>query len=441
MRTDRIWALRTPFDREIAVLGIPALGALVADPLLSLVDTAFVGRLGGDALGALGVSSAVFAVAFFAFNFLEYGTTSLVARAVGAGDVQRAGRATVSAFVLALGLGVLAAVLLEVLLGPILGVMGATGGVKAEATTYLRIRALAIPAVLVIRAGHGSYRGYQDTRTPLIVTLGVNAVNLVLDPVLIFGAGWDIAGAAWATVIAQWVGAVWFVVGVARRRARLGITVLRTRFDELLAFLAVGRALAIRSASLLAAFTVATAVATRVGDDAVAGHQVVMQLFIFLALGVDALAIAAQAMVGRRAGAGDVEEGRFISDRLVVMGMAVGLALAAVLAAIAGPLPGWFTDDPAVIAEIRSIYWFLVVLQPLAAVVFVWDGVFLGLADFAFLAGAMFLSAVVTCVVLLAVLPLGWPLTGVWWGMIVLIVTRLLTLAWRRATPAGPLAR
>lgn len=441
MSRPRVWSLRTPFDREIAVLGIPALGALIADPLLSLVDTAFVGRLGGDALGALGVSSAVFAVAFFAFNFLEYGTTSLVARAVGAGDLERAGRATVSAFMLAIVLGVAATALLEIFLGPILGVMGATGGVKEEATTYLSIRALAIPAVLVIRAGHGSYRGYQDTRTPLIVTLGVNVVNLVLDPVLIFGAGWDIAGAAWATVIAQWVGAVWFVLGVRRRRARLGITVLRPRFDEMLGFLSVGRDLAIRTGSLLAAFTMATAVATRVSDDSVAAHQVVMQLFIFLALGVDALAIAAQAMVGRRAGSGDLEEGRFISDRLVVMGAVVGLGLAAVLAAISGPLPGWFTDDPAVIAEIRSVYWFLVVLQPLAAVVFVWDGVFLGLADFAFLAGAMFLSALVTCGLLLVVLPLGWPLAGVWWAMIVLIVTRLVTLAWRRTAPGGPLGR
>ena len=437
----RIWSLRTRFDREIAALGIPALGALVADPLLSLVDTAFVGRLGDDALGALGVASAVFAVAFFLFNFLEYGTTSLVARAFGANDLERAGRATATAFLVAVVAGTVTLVVLEVFLDPVLGVMGATGGVRDEATTYLRIRALAIPAVLVIRAGHGSYRGYQDTRTPLVVTLGVNVVNLVLDPLLIFGAGLEVAGAAWATVIAQWVGAVWFFGLVGRRRSRLGVTAWRPRLDELRAFLVVGRDLAVRTGSLLATFTIATAVATRVSDEAVAAHQVVMQLFIFLALAVDALAIAAQAMVGRRVGSGDRGEGRFISDRLVVMGAVVGVGLAAVLAAVSGPLPGWFTSDPEVVEAIRSVYWFLVALQPLAAVVFVWDGVFLGLADFGFLAVAMFVSAVAASVVLFLVLPLGWGLTGVWWGLVVLVASRLVTLGWRRAASAGPLGR
>ena len=124
-------ALRSPHDREIAALALPALGALVADPVLSLVDTAFVGRIGSSELAALGVASAVFAVAFFAFNFLEYGTTSLVAKAIGRGAAADAGRAVVLAYVTAVGAGLAAIVLLEAATGPIVGALGGSGEVRS----------------------------------------------------------------------------------------------------------------------------------------------------------------------------------------------------------------------------------------------------------------------------------------------------------------------
>lgn len=423
------------FDRPIAALAFPALGALVADPLLSLVDTGFVGRLGADALGALGVSAAVFAVAFFAFNFLEYGTTSLVARSVGAGDLPRAMRACTTALGIALVSGVAAVLVLEGLTGPILTAMGATDEVRSQAAAYVRIRALAAPAVLVIRAGHGTYRGFQDTRTPLGITLGINAVNLALDPLLIFGAGWGIRGAAWATVMAQMLGAAAFVIAL-RRRGLLRLA--KVPFGEVTPFLRAGRDLTIRTASLLAVFTLGTAVAARVSETAVAAHQVVWQLWVFLALAVDALAIAAQALVGKLIGAGDRAEAEEVADRLMVLGVGVGVGLTAVLAAVAVPLPGWFTDDPAVVDHIRSVYWFLVAGVTPSAVVFVWDGVFFGAGDFAFLAGAMAGCAALAAGMMLLVLPLGLGLPGVWWAVMALTGLRLLTLWWRRVSPRGP---
>lgn len=431
-----VWSPHSPHDREIAVLALPALGALVADPFLSLVDTAFVGRIGADALGGLGVASAVFAVTFFAFNFLEYGTTSVVARAVGGEDLPRAARAAVTALAIAVGSGIVATAVLEVFTGPILTAMGAGGGVRAEALEYVRIRALAAPSVLVVRAAHGIFRGRQDTRTPFVVTLGINAVNLVLDPLLIFGAGWEIAGAAWATVIAQTIGAMWFVAILFRRE---GLRPGRIPFAEVVPFLRAGRDLAIRTASLLAVFTLGTAVATRISDAAVAAHQVVWQLWVFLALAVDALAIAAQAMMGRLMGAGDGLRAREVADRLAVLGLAVGALLTLGLMAIAGVVPGWFTDDPAVIDEIRSVYWFLVAGMVPSAVVFVWDGVFMGAGDFAFLAVAMAGSGLLAAGLMLLVVPLGLGLPGVWWAVMALTGLRLLTLGWRRVSPRGPL--
>ncbi|NNF37932.1 MAG: MATE family efflux transporter, partial [Gemmatimonadetes bacterium] len=194
-------------DARVLGLALPALGALAADPLVSIVDTAFVGRLGVVPLAALGVNASVFSLAFVVFNFLAYGTTPMVARALARGDRRGAGKLAVEALTLACAAGVVATALLLALAEPVLALMGATGDLGAPALSYLRIRALAGPAVLIVTAGHGIFRGWQDTRTPLWITLGPNVVNLVLDPLLIFGLGWGLEGAAIATVVAQWSGA------------------------------------------------------------------------------------------------------------------------------------------------------------------------------------------------------------------------------------------
>jgi putative MATE family efflux protein len=424
--------LRSPHDRAIALLAVPALGALIADPLLSLVDTAFVGRLGAEQLAALGVASAVFGVAFFVFNFLEYGTTSEVARAIGRGDTAAAGRAVVTALSIAAVAGAAVAVVLLLAAGAIMGAFGATPAVAGSGATYVVIRALAAPAVLIVRASHGAFRGFQDTKTPMVVALAANGLNLLLDPLLIFGFGWGIAGAAWATVIAQWGAAAWFAVLFIRRAEGFGLRGARPVPGELRRFLAVGRDLAIRTAALMATFTMATAIATRVSSEAVAAHQVLSGLFLFTALALDALAIAAQALVGRHMGAGDATGASALADRLLVLGVGVGVVLMAGLAAIGGVVPTWFTTDEAVRSAIRSSYWILAAMQPLAAVVFIWDGVFIGLGDFRYLAGAMLVAAASGIAFLFAVLPMGWGLPGVWAGITLFLGVRALTLGWRR---------
>ena len=325
------------------------------------------------------------------------------------------------------------------LAGPAVSALGASGLVKAEAVTYVMIRALAAPAVLVVRAAHGAYRGHQDTRTPFAVALGISGLNLVLDPLFIFGAGMGVAGAAWATVIAQWLGALVFVGLLRKGRTTYGLDGARPVVAEVRAFLRIGRDLAIRTGSLLAAFTAATAVAARVSDDAVAAHQILSQLFIFLALTVDALAIAAQALIGKYRGSGDRVAVLEISDRLLVLGAAVGLILAGALWLLSPVIGSWFTGDSGVLLEFDQVFWLVVVIQPLGALVFVWDGVFIGAGDFTFLAGAMAASALMSGVVLILVIPLGWGLSGVWWGIVVLLSARVLTLAWRRVAARSPL--
>lgn len=422
-------------DREIVALALPALGALAADPLVSMVDTVFVGRLGVTQLGALGVNASIFSLAFVVFNFLAYGTTPRVARAVGRGDHEAAGRMALEALVLAAWGGAAALLLLQLLAGPVLSAMGATGPLREPALEYLRIRAFAGPAVLLMTAGHGIYRGWHDTRTPLVVSLALNGVNLVLDPLLIFGLGWGLRGAATATAVAQWCGAggfLWLIL--VRDRARLGIPDILPRLTELVPLLRVGGALMVRTLSLVGTMTLATAVATRVGPLAVAAHQVASQLWLFLALVVDALAVAAQAMVGRYEGG----SARKAAHRLLGWGLAVGLALVGLFVALGPWLPRLFTDDPAAIARVRAILPFVIWMQPLNALVFVWDGVFMGAEEFRYLAVQMVLSAGVAAAILLLVVPMGWGLPGVWWGIVALMSVRAVTLGVRYAGRRGP---
>jgi len=262
-------------DRDIVRLALPALGALAADPLVSMVDTVFVGRLGVVPLAALGVNTSVFALSFVVFNFLAYGTTPMVARAVGRGDRVGAGNVVQQALLVAVVVGSIATLFLEALAVPIVTVMGAGTDLRDPALSYLRIRALAGPAVLFVTAGHGAFRGYQDTRTPLLVTLGINAVNLVLDPLFIFGFGWGLQGAALATLLAQWVGAMGFLhLLLVGRRRELGIEYRVPRLSEIRPFLRIGGELAIRTLALIGTMTLATAIATRVGTVQVAAHQV-----------------------------------------------------------------------------------------------------------------------------------------------------------------------
>ena len=425
------------YDREILALAVPAVGALAADPVVSLVDTAFVGRLGAVELAALGVNASVFSLAFMAFNFLANGSTPMIGRAVGRGDREGAGRIVTQAFVLAIAIGVVVLILLEAFARPILLAMGADGELLEPALTYLRIRALAGPAVLLISAGNGVFRGFQDTRTPLVIVLGLNVVNLALDPLFIFGFGWGLAGAAWATVIGQWLGAIWFVTLLfVRDRRTLHVPLALPSLGELAPFLKIGWELVARTMALVATMTLATAVAARVGVQEVAAHQVAAQLWLFLALVVDALAIAAQALVARYVGEGKPREARALSNRLLGMGVALGLALGVGMWLAQGWLPRVFTDAPAVVALVTAIFPFVALMQPLNAIVFVWDGVFMGVEDFRYLAWAMIVSSAVAAAILLLVVPLGWGLEGVWWGLVALMGVRAATLA-VRYWPAG----
>ncbi|MEW6581242.1 MAG: MATE family efflux transporter, partial [Actinomycetota bacterium] len=408
----------TRHDRDLARLAVPALGALAVEPLYVLVDTAIVGHLGTAQLAGLALAGTLLSTAIWLCSFLAYGTTAQVARLVGAGRRDDAQRLATQSLWLALALGAAIAAGFAVLAGPVVAVMGGDGAVADKAVTYLRVAAAGAPFALVALSGQGYLRGVQDMVTPLRILLASNVLNVILEVAFVYGLDMDVAGSALGTVIAQAAAAAAFLPRLMARRERPRLRLMRP-------LARIGGDLVVRTGALLLAFTVATAVLARVGPGSLGAHQVAFQLFVFLALALDAIAVACQALVGTHLGAGRAAEAVALARRATVWGLAAGVALTVTLAALAGPLPRAFTDDPAVLTRLDGIWWLFALMQPANAVVFVLDGVLIGAGDTAYLRRAMIVAVLAFLPLALAAEPLGWGLRGVWAALALLLAARL----------------
>ncbi len=400
---------------------MPALAALATDPLYSLIDTAFVAHLGTTQLGAVAVGSAAFNASFWIFSFLAYGVTPAVARSVGAADSEAAARVGFQALLLALVLGAVVTIVGLLLSRPIVVALGAAGSITEPAGDYLRIRSLGAVPVLVAQVAHGWLRGVQDTRTPMFVTVAGTTLNLVLDYLFLFVLGFGVAGAAWSNVIGQSAAAAAFLLILLPRwkgaSHRADVVVLT-------ALLRVGGHLVVRTGSLLGALTFATAAAARMGLIVLGSWQITMQVFMLLALTLDSVAIAAQALVGRQLGAGDRSGADRLARRLMSWGLWVGCALLLILLVIRVPLATAFSNDSAVVAATASLLLWLALVQPLAAVAFTLDGILIGASDMAFLARSMAVCSLLFVVAAAVALEADWGGAGLAAGATLWLVAR-----------------
>jgi putative MATE family efflux protein len=420
--------IRSPYDREIVRLALPALGALAAEPLYLLVDTAIVGHLGRSQLAALGIAFTVLGGVFAIFNFLQYGTTAQVARAGGAGQSETARRLGVQAVWLSLAFGVAVAAIVAALADPLVALMGGEGEAAEYAATYLRIAAVGLPAAFLALGGQGYLRGVSDLRTPLVILVAANAANVVLEVVFVYVFGWGIEGSAWGTAIAQLGMGVAFIVVIVRqlRPGEIHVHLALVR-----RVLSLGKWIFIRTTALMSSFVLAGAVATRFGDASIGAHQVAFQLFIFLALVLDSIAIAGQIIVGRELGGGRKDEAYAASERMIWLSVALGGAFALLMLALAEVLPRAFTGDAAVLDEAALLWPLFALMQPFNGAVFALDGILIGAGDGPFLAGSMVAAFVACGAVLLAVLAGDWGIRGVWAALVVLILVRLTAMTAR----------
>ncbi len=417
--------------RQIAALALPALGVLAAEPLYLLFDTAVVGRLGAVALAGLAIGGLVLGLVSTQMTFLSYGTTARAARCFGAGDRAAAVREGVQATWLGLGLGVAIVVVVQATAVPVVSVIASGGEIASAALPWLRIAIVGAPAILVSLAGNGWLRGVQDTVRPLRYVVAGFAVSALLCPMLVYG--WlglprlGLAGSALANLVGQWLAALLFGGALLAERVPL-------RLDRaaLHAQLVMGRDLILRSMAFQVCYVSAAAVAARFGAAALAAHQIVLQLWTFLALVLDSLAIAAQSLVGAALGAGDTAHAKWVAWRVTWFSLLAAGLLAVVFGVGSPVLPGLFTDDRSVLAAVAVPWWFMVAQLPIAGIVFALDGVLLGAGDAAFMRTATVASA------LLGFLPLiwlslifGWGLTGIWSGLSTFMALRLAFGGWR----------
>ena len=399
---------RHPEDKAILALAVPALGALAADPLYSLADTALVGNLGTVELGAVAVGTAAFTASFWLFSFLAYGVTPRIARAVGANDPHEAGRVGTQALILALVIGLVVTAIGVAIPEQIVRLLGADEEVTDLAASYLRIRILAATAVLIGQVAHGWLRGEQNTRTPMLVAVSGAALNVVLAYVLIYPAGLGVQGAAWAVVIVQWLVAFVFI-GILRPKLSPS---RRPNAETIKQLLKVGADLVVRTGSLLAALTIATSVAARMGIVELGSWQIAMQVWLLMSLTLDSVAIAGQALVGKHLGASDVTKATDVGKRLMTWGLLVGIVLGAILVAFSRPIADIFSDDQNVVNAAAALIVWVGLTQPLSSAAFTLDGILIGASDTRFLAYAMVVSSVLFVGGSLLTLDLDWGTTG-----------------------------
>jgi putative MATE family efflux protein len=416
---------RSPYDGEIVRLALPALGALAAEPLYLLADTAIVGHLGTPQLAALALAATVLGGAVSLCIFLTYGTTARVSRLHGAGHDEAAHALAAQALWLALAIGAAVAAAIAAAAPLLVGALGGDGHVADLAARYLRIATLGLPMALVALAGQGWLRGVGDLRAPLVVVVVANAVNVVLELLFVYGFGWGLDGSAAGTVVAQLGMGVAFAAlllrapALSRRPSLAGIRSLTS----------IGAQLFVRTAALYACFVLATAMCARIGAATVAAHQIAFQLFTFLALVLDAIAIAGQVIVGRALGAGDSDAAFAAGRRMLEWSLAAGLVLGGVLLALIDVIPRAFTSDPRVIEQAHELWPLFCALWPVAAVVFALDGILIGAGDTRYLALAMVVSFAAFAPIVLA----ADTVAAVWVALDVLTLARLVTLGGRFA--------
>jgi putative MATE family efflux protein len=425
---------RSTLNRDILRLAVPALGSLIAEPLFLIADSAMVGHLGPAPLAALAIGSAVLQTIVGLMVFLAYATTPAVARRFGAGDFSKAVSAGVDGMWLALGIGAVLALVGFVSTPLIVQLFGATPEVSELARSYLGISVWGLPAMLIVFAATGLLRGMQNTVTPLWIAAAGFGANILLNAFFIYGLQWGVAGSAAGTVVAQWamVGAyVWIVGRLARRHA----APVLPRAAGVRGSARSGGWLFLRTLSLRIALLSTVAVASGLGTKELAGWQIVFTIFSTAAFALDALAIAAQALIGKSLGAGDVHEVRHVLGRTVAWGLWFGVIVGFVVGGLSGVLGFLFTGDAAASALIQPALLVLAVAQPVCSIVFVLDGVLIGAGDGRYLALAGLINLVVYAPALVLVAVFGSGAAGLAWLSVaffgVYMLARLGTLGFR----------
>ncbi len=421
----------SPLDRRILAITVPAFAALICEPLMLMADTAIVGHLGRAELASLGAASTILSTVVGLCVFLAYGSTATVARHQGAGEPRRALEAALGGVWLALLIGVILGAVMAIAADPLGSALASSSRVADLTTEYLRIAAASIPAVLLVLAATGALRGVLDLRTPLVVMVAANVLNVVLTVGLVYGLDLGIRGAALGLVLAQWAAAL-ALVGQVLRRSRTSHASARLRWTDVARAGRDGVPLLLRTLSLRAVLLLATLVAAGFGDASLAAHQIATTIVLLLAFALDAFAIAAQTLTGHSLGAGDAEGTRAVTRRVIAWGLGFGIVSGVLLAVTAPWVARAFTPDADVRAAAVPALLLVALIQPVSGIVFVLDGVLIGAGDGVYLAWAGLVTLVVYTPAALLIRATDAGFTWLWGAYALFQATRWVTLWWRQ---------
>lgn len=464
---------------EISLIVFPAIVSLAAEPIASLVDTAFIGQIGPVELAAVGVSISIFNIVSKLFNIpLLNVTTSFVAEdeAARGGRVKTLGKqaysvqgdhyaraktgdsslehkdelqgssddgnyklqlpAVSTALVIAAGLGVAEAAALVLGADYFLNIMGVPAGspMHLPSEQYLSLRALGAPAAVVSLAVQGVFRGFKDTQTPLYATGVGSIMNAAMDPIFMFTLGFGVSGAAVTTVVSEYFIAFVLLWNLNKQVILLPLKMEELRFDR---YLKSGGLLLGRTVAVLVTFTLGTSMAARQGAIPMAAHQICLQVWLAVSLLTDSLALAGQALVADAVAKRDYKKAKKVAFRVLQIGLGCGVALAVILFAGFVPFSKLFINDTAVLEIIASGVLFVAGTQPINALAFVFDGLHYGVSDFSYAAYSMiFIGTISSTWLVLAPSILG--LAGVWAGLALFMVLRMAAGFWRLGVTHGP---
>ena len=394
---------KTSLTRQVLALALPALGSLIAEPVLRMADSILVGHVGTPDLAGLAIGSTVLTLVVGICVFLAYTTTAVTGRAIGAGKRAEGLRLGIQGMWLGALLGAALAIVLIIFAPQIIGLFEAEKQVADLARRYLIVSAPGLIAMLSVLAANGVLRGLLDTRTPLLVTTSAAILNVPVSAFLIFGCSLGVAGAGAGTAICQFFMAIWLWIVVVKKLRAEGVS---ARPDIQLIFRSGmhGLPLVLRSLFLQAAIVVTTWQAARLGAVTLAGYQILKTLWTLAAFGLDALAIAAQALLANALGEGEERKIRVLIAQLNRWALGFGTLIGLLFAATSGFSPHLFSGDPELFAVCVPGIIVVGLMQPLAALTYIYDGYLIGADDTKYLAKAM---AIVFAIYLPAVLLAG----------------------------------
>ena len=425
--------------KDIFRLAVPAMLALASQPLLSIGDTAMIGRLGVEPLAARAVGAAIIGGIYWIFAFLSFGTTTLVGYHHGAHDFPACGETYLHALFLALLGGAAVACAGLLFAAPLYAVMGAGPKVILEGVPYFRIYIVSAPFTFIFFASVGFFRGVQDTKTPMIIAFVVSAIHLLLDYGLIYGnfgfPRLGIKGAGVAAWVGQLVGAA-TCLGIfffSRSMAAYRSANWRISLGRLRPLFRIGSDLAIRTGALRGSLVFATSCTARMGASVLSAHEIAFQLMLLCSDVIDGLAVAGQALVAKYLGSAQKETAIAMGKTLILCGAVAGLIFGVVFLGAQDAIVSFFTNSPEVkLLLAAGVILLIALFQPLNGTVFVLDGLLIGARDTRFLMWAMLIGALGIFVPISWMsLHWGWGLMGIWTGVGALMSWRLVTLLYR----------